>query len=123
VVDDEESIRRSLQRFFTRRGHRVEIAEEGHEALGLIDAQGAGSYDVILSDLRMPGLGGEQLLQALAERGRGLEARLVFMSGDSASTEAERAFATASVPVVEKPFDLGSLLELVERHAAAAATL
>src|SRR5690606_35171231 len=60
IVDDEPAIRSALSRYLTRRGHAVDVAAEGAAALRMIEADGA--YDIVLSDLRMPGLGGDQLL-------------------------------------------------------------
>ena len=112
VVDDEDAIRRVTVRLLRRMGHHAEAAAEGGEALRLLDA---GDYDVILSDLRMPGLGGEELLLHL--RARGLERRLVFVTGDAATGQAARVAAEANVPVLVKPVDLQDLVRAVEQAA------
>ena len=121
VVDDEESIRRSLVRYLERRGHTVQVAASGTEALQRIQ-EGAGrtSFDVILTDLRMPELGGDQLYRLLRERGDGLERRLVFVTGDSATSTAHEFLGSTGQPVLMKPFALEDVAAVVERHAAAA---
>ncbi len=120
VVDDEESIRRSLVRFLERRGHSVDVASSGLEALQRIDdAPEARPYDIVLTDLRMPELGGDQLFRLLRARGRGLERRLVFVTGDSATGSAHEFLASTGQPVVMKPFALEELVQVVESHAAA----
>ena len=105
-----------MQRFLERRGHQVDVAGDGAEALSLLEDRPEGApYDVILSDLRMPGMGGEELLTAL--RARGLGDRVVLMTGDAVSGDTARVFAGAEVPTVLKPFDLYAVAELVERLA------
>ncbi len=114
VVDDEETVRRVVVRFLNRRGHAVDEAPDGEAALALIEAQGGGEYDAILSDLRMPGLQGTQLLARLKARDPALERRLVFMTGDTARVEAERLIEEAGVPVLAKPVDLKALAAALE---------
>ncbi|HEX2202312.1 MAG TPA: PAS domain-containing protein [Longimicrobium sp.] len=113
VVDDEGPVRRTVVRFLERRGHRVDEATEGGDALRRLAAEGEG-YDVILSDLRMPGVPGDRFFDALRALGTGLERKLVFLTGDAASGDAARLLATARVPVLYKPFELAELARVVE---------
>ena len=113
VVDDEDSIRRTLLRYLTRRGHRVSVAAEGGEALRLLEAAEDG-FDVILSDMRMPGLSGERLYASLRERADGMDRRLVFMSGDALGDTTAEVLAATAVPVILKPFDLASVADMLE---------
>jgi PAS domain S-box-containing protein len=112
VVDDEDSIRRTLSRYLVRRGHRVSVAAEGGEALRMLESEGG--FDVILSDVRMPGLSGDRLHGCLRERGDGMDRRLVFMSGDALGDQTANALSTCEVPVILKPFDLGAVADTVE---------
>lgn len=114
VVDDEAAVRRVVARYLGRRGHVVHEAVEGGQALEMIEAVGEDGYDVILSDLRMPGLGGDQLLARLRARGDGVDRRLVFLTGDTASEDAERILRGSDVPVLEKPVDLEQLARVLE---------
>jgi PAS domain S-box-containing protein len=114
VVDDEDSVRRVSARYLRRMGHEVDSAMDGGEALRLLDNR---HYDVILSDLRMPGLSGEDLFHHLRDRGGGLERRLIFMTGDAASEQAARMLAAAEVPVLIKPVSLEALSRAIERVA------
>lgn len=122
VVDDEEPIRRLLERALRRRGHEVETAADGREALDCLESNGARPFDRILSDLRMPGLSGEELLARLRARGRGEDTRLVFMTGDHASPEAARVLAAAGVPWIVKPFTLGEVMELLNGGEGSSST-
>lgn len=118
LVEDEPGIRRVLQHYLQRRGHQVDVAREGGEALTLI-AQTAASnpYDVIISDIRMPGIGGDRLLEELQARGDGFDRRIIFISGDAASTQTKRLMDDARVPMLYKPFALEDLSSMVERFA------
>lgn len=119
IVDDEAAVRSSLARYLKRRGHHVETAAEGGEALAHIEAadRDGVTYDMVLADLRMPGLGGDQLLARLRERGGGWERKLIFITGDAVSTDTARILSTAGVPVLLKPFELDEVAGMVERHA------
>ncbi len=64
VVDDEESVRDSLQRYLSRRNYCVELAENGKEALEKCKKK---NYDIILSDHRMPEMSGPQLFEQVKE--------------------------------------------------------
>lgn len=118
VVDDEPAIRTALSRYLERRrGHEVEEAGDGEEALRIIERAGS-DFDVIVSDLRMPGLGGDQLLARLREMETGLERRMMFLTGDAASGHAARILESVDLPVVYKPVDLPELADRIERYSA-----
>jgi len=115
IVDDEAAIRLALVRHLRRRGHTVETAEDGAAALEQIASSG---FDVILSDIRMPGMSGDRLLRELRERGsEDAIRRLLFMTGDPAS-EAVQQGVEHAIPVLSKPFTLREITEKIEEHAA-----
>ena len=117
VVDDEAPIRTSLVRYLERRGHRVDAAEDGREALRRVGESRDFPYDVVLADLRMPEVGGDRLLEALRGRPGAPDRRVVFVTGDAASEEAAEILAASGAPVILKPFDLAEVAVVVERHA------
>ncbi|MBW3628316.1 MAG: response regulator [Gemmatimonadetes bacterium] len=118
VVDDEAAIRASLTRYLERRGHAVEQADEGGAALGLLDAStGQASFDVIVADLRMPGLDGQRFVAKLRQRSDGLEHRVIFITGDAESPDVEQFLRDSGAPVVWKPFELAEVAQIVEAHA------
>ncbi|HEY0022238.1 MAG TPA: response regulator [Longimicrobium sp.] len=114
VVDDEDAVRRVLVRILRRRGHHADEAAEGGQALQVLESDERG-YDVIVSDLRMPGLDGEELLKRLQARGEGLERRVLFLTGDIASAQAARTLAEARVPALAKPVSAAEFLAAVEK--------
>ncbi|MBB4636680.1 PAS domain S-box protein [Longimicrobium terrae] len=118
VVDDEDAVRRVVVRAIQRRGHEVDEATEGSRALELLDG-GAVRYDAIVSDLRMPGVSGDELLARLRDRTDGLDRRLVFLTGDTASPEAMRMLSEAGVPILAKPAGVADVVRTVEQVAAA----
>jgi|SaaInlStandDraft_1057018.scaffolds.fasta_scaffold05056_2 signal transduction histidine kinase/HPt (histidine-containing phosphotransfer) domain-containing protein len=78
LVDDEPRILSALQRLLRREGYRILTADSGASALSILDEE---SVNIILSDLRMPGMDGFAFLGAVQDRG--LEAARVLMSGNA----------------------------------------
>jgi CheY-like chemotaxis protein len=113
VIDDEPSIRAAIRRFLTRRGWDVEEAEDGQKAMEVLLRSAPGYYDVVMCDLRMPRCSGVELHHALVEKRPDLVQRLVFSTGDVASADASSFLASSGRPVIEKPFELARLEELL----------
>lgn len=76
IVDDEAPVARALMRLLRRAGFEVEVASDGADALGKLAGFDA---DVVLTDYRMPGMSGRELLERV--RARGLHAARVVLSG------------------------------------------
>jgi CheY-like chemotaxis protein len=113
VIDDEPSIRAAIRRFLTRRGWNVDEAEDGQIALDMLLQSEPSRYDVVMCDLRMPHLSGAELHRELLEKRPDLVKRLIFSTGDVASSEASDFLAASHRPVIEKPFELARLEELL----------
>jgi two-component system cell cycle sensor histidine kinase/response regulator CckA len=113
IIDDEPSIRAAIARFLTRRGWLVEEAEDGRVALDTLLRSAPNAYDVVLCDLRMPHLSGSELHRELRGKRPDLVERLVFSTGDVASSDAASFLASSQRPVIEKPFELARLEELL----------
>ncbi len=114
VVDDEDAVRRVVSRILSRRGHTVHEAAEGAAALALLGTT-ADAYDVIVSDLRMPGLGGDALIQQLKLRADDMARRVILMTGDTADADVMRWLTDADVPVLAKPIALAEVVRMVEK--------
>jgi PAS domain S-box-containing protein len=122
VIDDEPAIRSAVRRALERRGWTVDEAGDGAEAQLLLEVGGRlAGYDAIVSDLRMPGTSGVELYRWLETTYPEALGRLVVITGDTASPEVARFLATVEVPCLQKPFDMRSLLEVLERITAPAA--
>ncbi len=111
VVDDEESVRRSLTRLLRRRGMDVTECASASEALGRLEA--GLSPAVVLSDLKMPEMDGVRFLRAVRERWPRI--RRVLVTGFSQPDALQRAVNEAQVHrFLAKPWDNAALLGVVE---------
>ncbi|HWZ91915.1 MAG TPA: sigma-54 dependent transcriptional regulator [Polyangiaceae bacterium] len=99
VVDDEENLRLVLRTLLRRHGYEVETAESGEEALGMVDSFGP---DVVLTDVRMPKMGGLDLLTTLKAKGN--EATVIVMSAYGNMDLALEAMKAGAYDYVQKPF-------------------
>lgn len=122
LVDDEATLRSALRRFFVRRGWRVTEAENGEQARHmLLDVTPhGGGFDAIITDMRMPMLSGMELHALVSDADATLGRRFIFSSGDTGDAEAMAYLAQVGCPVVAKPFELRTLLTLVEHVADSA---
>jgi CheY-like chemotaxis protein len=103
VVDDEELLRSVLQLVLRREGFQVFAAANGHEALKEF-RQHRDAIDMVLLDVRMPGLNGPGTLTAL--KALAPEVRCCFMSGDMGGGRPEDLLALGAERVFAKPFPL-----------------
>jgi two-component system NtrC family sensor kinase len=116
VVDDEEEVAAVLAEVLRGDGFAVETVADG---LAARERLGTRSYDVVLSDLRMPGLDGAELHAWLAEAQPALAARVVFITGDRLGTGAEAMLAATGQPVLTKPFAPAEVRRVVRVVAGA----
>jgi DNA-binding NtrC family response regulator len=117
VVDDEPTIRSALARYLRRRGWEAEEAEDGRVALGKIQRIGLHGYQIVVSDLRMPNYSGVELHDWLAEHRPDLFGCLIITTGDLASPAWNNFISRTTRPLIEKPFDLALLAQLIEAVA------
>jgi len=114
VVDDEPLIRDLLTKFLETRRFAVDQAEEGEEAWRKLQTI---TYDCILLDLKMPGMGGRELYQLLEASDKGAADKVIFITGDTVNPDTKQFIESTGNPVMIKPFELEALhhqvLELV----------
>jgi CheY-like chemotaxis protein len=121
IVEDDDEIADTLSEILRSNGHHIDIAADGQE--GLKRALSV-SYDLILSDMRMPILDGPGLYQALQRDRPDLLNRIAFVTGDTLSAEIRSFLDQTSALCLEKPFlpeDVLNLLTQVTRRGTAAA--
>jgi PAS domain S-box-containing protein len=122
IVDDEETIRRALHRFYARRGWTVTEAEDGAAALDrLVDTNQ--SFDLVLSDVKMPAVSGIELHAALNAARPDLLDRVVFCTGEVESPAVAAFVAETGCRVLLKPFDLRTLAAVSDDVAAQSASV
>ncbi|MGA8270798.1 MAG: sigma-54 dependent transcriptional regulator [Candidatus Sulfotelmatobacter sp.] len=109
IVDDEANTLASLSRAFRLAGHEATVCDNAAKALELAKAQ---KFDVILSDVVMPGKGGLALLEEL--KAQGVAAPIVMMSGQADIEMAVRATRLGALDFLEKPISTEKLLLTVE---------
>jgi CheY-like chemotaxis protein len=100
VIDDEPDIAELIAEMLTRQGFAAEVATSGEEALAELRR---GSYDLVLSDVRMPDLDGPALLRRLQRDWPALATRLIFVTGDTLGLGAGSVLDKLGRPVIEKP--------------------
>jgi two-component system NtrC family sensor kinase len=110
VVDDEPEIGELLAAMLRKLGYRIEVKASGEDAQAALSQR---DYDVVLSDLRMPGLDGPALYAWMAEHRPHLCARTAFITADTLSPSAHQFLASAGRPVLEKPFVPAELRQLL----------
>lgn len=116
VVDDEPIIAQLIVDMLTVDGYHVDTAPDGLVALERIAGR---AYDLILSDLRMPGLDGLGLYRALEQSRPDLARRFLFITGTSEHTDYQGIIGELPVPVLTKPFDMTELQRLAREMLAA----
>jgi len=111
LVEDEDGVRSIAAQLLTQRGYSVTEACDGEEALEIIQDNPSG-FDLMLSDVVMPGMDGPALLKAAGDLLG--DARVVFMSGYAERDFAETLDANRSIAFLPKPFTLQQLAERVK---------
>ncbi len=106
VVDDEVDIRQLLYKILAAHGALVVLAANGSEALGLLRKQ---PYDVVLSDIKMPGMGGFQLYEEVKLLPQ-VPAYILITGGVELSPDQQRLIHQERLKVIPKPFNVEQLL-------------
>lgn len=109
LADDEHAVLRVLAIVLSREGFEVEAVSSGAEALAALSA---GAFDVLVSDVGMPGMTGPQLLAEVRERGIGIP--VVLLSGGFPELVSPPPFRYLSKPV--RAGDLVEAIEEAHRH-------
>jgi DNA-binding NtrC family response regulator len=110
IADDEAQQREMLAGFFQKRGHEIKEASNGVEALEIVKSE---PVDLVLTDMRMPGLNGIELLQLVREVNQYIEVIVITAFGTIKT--AVEAMQKGAFTFVTKPVDLGSLAIHIER--------
>ena len=116
LVEDDSSMRHFLCKALERAEHKVEVCANGLDALRLIKSAEKNYFDLLLTDIVMPGMDGIQLSQKVAELYPDL--KVMFMTGFSAVVM-NRKEVDKDISILSKPFHLKDLVEQIDRLLAA----
>lgn len=110
IVDDERVIREILADFLSLEGYVVRTVEDGEEALKELQRR---SYNLVISDLKMPRMGGLELIQQVTELG--IPVLTVIMTGFGTVESAIEAMKQGAYDYILKPFKVEEVVHIVQR--------
>ncbi|HPR85767.1 MAG TPA: sigma-54 dependent transcriptional regulator [Prolixibacteraceae bacterium] len=108
IVDDEESVRDSLYNWFIEDGFRVECAENARKGLSMLESD---NFDIILADIKMPGMDGLEMLRRIKEIKS--DSIVIVMTAFATVDTAVKALKDGAYDYVTKPFDPDDLTHLI----------
>jgi two-component system response regulator HydG len=118
IVDDEEGIRELCATALEDAGFAVESAPSAQAALGILETR---HIDIVLTDLRMSGMDGMELVRRIHESGQGTD--VVLMTANATISTAVEAIKLGAYDYITKPFAIDDLIALMERLAERRALL
>jgi DNA-binding NtrC family response regulator len=110
VVDDDIILRKVLFALLEKERYYVELASNTEDALEKIKET---AFDLIISDIRMPGMDGFKLLEKI--RTMNVDSAVIFITGYGSVSDAVEAIKLGVVDYIEKPFDIGQFKNLVSQ--------
>jgi putative nucleotidyltransferase with HDIG domain len=110
VVDDELVIRQILADFLSMEGYQVQTAEDGKAAIDRLEAT---TFDIVISDMKMPRMGGIELIETI--RDRGIDVLTVIMTAYGTVETAIDAMKKGAYDYLLKPFKMEEVIRVVER--------
>lgn len=112
TVDDNQDITDMLSKYLNMSGHDCTTANDGRNALSMIES---GNYDVVLLDLSMPDFSGIDIIDSLAEKNKISEQKIVVFTASSVSrSEIDKLVKKGAHSCLKKPIDPDELVQYVE---------
>jgi len=112
VVDDEPGVRALLEKVLIPVGYKVDTITDAGTAIDKLDT--SARYDVILLDIRMPGMSGIELYSRIVEKTPTMGNRIIIVTGDVAGSDVKDFLTKNNLPYLTKPFDIKSLKETID---------
>lgn len=112
VVDDSSVNNFLLENVLEEKGHHLQVAYNGKEALAFINED---PPDIILLDIMMPGIDGFEILNELSQNESTRKIPVIMVTSKNEDTDKERAFKSGAVEYIVKPIDIEELLAKVEK--------
>lgn len=113
IVDDEESVRDSLYNWFIEDGYLVEVAENAKQALSMLEAR---NYDIILADIKMPGMDGMEMHRRIKVLNK--DSIVIIMTAFASVETAVQALKDGAYDYITKPFDPDDLSHLIRNASS-----
>ena len=111
IIEDEPAIGRACQRILTAEGFEVDIAGDGLIAKEFISKK---SYDLCLSDIRLPKMNGMELYRHIEQEYPGLAQKVIFTTGDLLSKDTGKFLKESERPFLLKPFTPEQLRSVIK---------
>jgi PAS domain S-box-containing protein len=115
IVEDEPAIRDVLTRTLSARGYQVQAVSDGKAGL---DKLAKNAYDLIFTDLKMPGMSGRELYQAIKKQHPNSAEKVVFITGDVMTAKTRDFLVSTGRPYLVKPFDAKDMAGVMEKVLA-----
>jgi signal transduction histidine kinase len=110
VVEDEPTVGGLIADVLRDEGMRVDVLQDGHAALERADKE---NYDLVICDLKMPGMDGQKFFQSLGARRNPLQGHVLFVTGDVVAPRTQEFLERHRLPYVAKPFRVEELSRAV----------
>ena len=110
VIDDDETIRKALQRVLETEGYRVKVAADGTQLSQVLDDA---PIDLIILDIGLPWINGYELATMMKEHRDLKDIPLIFVSGKTSEIDVKRGFSVGASDYITKPFDIEKIKKTV----------
>lgn len=110
VIEDDETMRKSLRRLFEGEGYRVVTAVDGTQLTTVLDDS---PIDLIILDVGLPWINGFELAQLMKEHEQLRQIPLVFISGRTSEEDVKRGFDVGADDYIKKPFDIEQIKKAI----------
>ena len=113
IIDDDESVRRSLKRLMESIGYRAEVFSSAEEFLDCVPVDQEG---IVILDLRMSGMDGFQMQEQLNKLYHRI--KVIFITGFGIAPDRQRVLDAGAIGFIQKPFDEQTLLNMIQATIA-----
>ena len=103
VVEDDETLRKLIVRYLRKQNYHVDSAADGNEAISYIKTN---KYDLVISDIKMPGINGIELYRRITELNPVLADHCIAATGDVISEDSNKFILKTDIPYLKKPFEM-----------------
>lgn len=117
IVDDEQNIVTALEYLLGQSGYQVEVAQNGEEALAIVDSF---APDLVLLDVMMPRVNGYEVCRRLRERPEWRHVKIVMLSAKGREVEVSKGISLGADLYVVKPFSNTELVAQIDALLAGA---